>query len=211
VSSPQNRIRVLCVDDHRLVREGLSLIIGREADLEVVGGAASGEEAVTSHRKYRPDVTLMDLQLPRMSGLDAIRIILRESPQARIIVLTMYEGDEDIFRALEAGASTYLLKDTLSDDLLRVVREVHGGQRPIGPDVRLRLAERTRHPTMTSREIDVIALVAQGMGNKDIATSLGISEGTVHVHMRNIFAKLGVSDRMAVVNLARRRGLVHVT
>jgi two-component system, NarL family, response regulator len=209
VSSLGRRITVLCVDEHRLVREGLALIIGRDRDLEVVGTAATGEEAVASYLKYRPDVTLMDLQLPHMSGFDAIRTIRHEDPQARIIVLTAYAGDEDIYRALEAGASTYLLKDTPSDDLLRVVHEVHDGKRPIGPDVRECLAERARYPTLSLREIEVIRLVAQGMGNKNIAVALGISEGTVHVHLRNIFAKLGVTDRMAVVNLARRRGLIH--
>src|SRR5205085_1621302 len=130
------RIRVLCVDDHRIVREGIALIINRQPDMEVVGSAADGEEAVVQFKRHRPDVTLMDLQLPTMTGLEAIKAIREHDPGARIIVLTMYQGDEDIYRALSAGATTYLLKDTLSDDLIRFVREVHAGRRPIRPDVK---------------------------------------------------------------------------
>ena len=137
----KSQIRVLCVDDHRIVREGIALIISRQPDMVVVGSAASGEEAVELFRQCRPDVTLMDLQLGTMGGVDAIRAIKAEAPDARIVVLTMYSGDEDIYRALQAGAVTYLLKDTLSDDLIRVVREVHSGKQSISPDVEARLAE----------------------------------------------------------------------
>ena len=204
------RIRVLCVDDHRIVREGIGLIISRQPDMEVVGSAATGEEAVSLFKRERPDVTLMDLQLPTMSGLEAIQAIRREDADARIIVLTMYQGDEDIHRALAAGATTYLLKDTLSDDLIRFVREVHAGRRQIRPDVKARLDERASQPTLTPREIQVMELVALGKRNKEIAVLLGISEETVQVHLKNIFVKLRVSERTAAVNVALRRGIVHI-
>jgi DNA-binding NarL/FixJ family response regulator len=206
----KSRIRVLCVDDHRIVREGIGLIIARQADMEVVGSAATGEDAVLQFRRERPDVTLMDLQLPTMSGLDAIRSIRREDADARIIVLTMYQGDEDIHRALSAGATTYLLKDTLSDDLIRFVREVHAGRSPIRADVKARLDERAGQPTLTPREVQVMELVSEGRRNKEIATLLGISEETVQVHLKNIFVKLKVGERTAAVNVALRRGIVHI-
>ena len=205
----KSRIRVLCVDDHRIVREGIGLIIDRQTDMEVVGSAATGEEAVLLFMRERPDVTLMDLQLSTMSGLDAIRAIRREDAEARIIVLTMYQGDEDIHRALSAGATTYLLKDTLSDDLIRFVREVHAGRSPIRADVKARLDERAGQPTLTPREVQVMELVYEGRRNKEIATLLGISEETVQVHLKNIFAKLKVGERTAAVNVALRRGIVH--
>jgi DNA-binding NarL/FixJ family response regulator len=203
-------IRVLCVDDHRIVREGIALIISRQPDMEVIGSAATGEEAVMLFKRERPDVTLMDLQLPTMSGLETIQAIRREDADARIIVLTMYQGDEDIHRSLAAGATTYLLKDTLSDDLIRFVREVHAGRRPIRPDVKARLEERAAQPTLTPREIQVMELVSEGRRNKEIAAILGISEETVQVHLKNIFAKLKVSERTAAVNVALRRGIVHI-
>ena len=204
------RIRVLCVDDHRIVREGIGLIIARQPDMEVVGSAATGEEAVALFKRERPDVTLMDLQLSTMSGLEAIQAIRREDADARIIVLTMYQGDEDIHRALTAGATTYLLKDTLSDDLIRFVREVHAGRRPIRADVKARLDERATQPTLTPREVQVMELVSEGRRNKEIAVLLGISEETVQVHLKNIFAKLKVGERTAAVNVAIRRGIVHI-
>jgi DNA-binding NarL/FixJ family response regulator len=203
-------IRVLCVDDHRIVREGIGLIISRQPDMEVVGSAATGEEAVAFFKRERPDVTLMDLQLPTMSGLEAIQAIRQEDADARIIVLTMYQGDEDIHRALAAGATTYLLKDTLSDDLIRFVREVHSGRRPIRADVKARLDERATQPTLTPREIQVLELVSQGRRNKEIAVLLGISEETVQVHLKNIFAKLKVGERTGAVNVAIKRGIVHI-
>ena len=203
-------IRVLCVDDHRIVREGIGLIIARQPDMEVVGSAATGEEAVALFKRERPDVTLMDLQLSTMSGLEAIQAIRREDADARIIVLTMYQGDEDIHRALTAGATTYLLKDTLSDDLIRFVREVHAGRRPIRADVKARLDERATQPTLTPREVQVMELVSDGRRHKEIAVLLGISEETVQVHLKNIFAKLKVGERTAAVNVAIRRGIVHI-
>jgi len=204
------RIRVLCVDDHRLVREGLALIIAREPDMEVVGLASSGDEAIEACVQLNPDVTLMDLQLGAISGVDAIRAIRTRAPAARIVVLTMYQGDEDIYRALDAGAATYLLKDMLSDDLVRVIRQVHAGEHPVTADVRARLAERAAGPTLTPREVQVMELVSQGMRNKEVAAALGISDETAHVHVRNILAKLRVSDRSAAIAVALRRGIIHV-
>ena len=204
------KIRVLCVDDHSIVREGIALIINRQDDMEVVADAASGEEAVELFRRFDPDVTLMDLRLHGLSGTEAIEEIRRTDGDARIVVLTMFDGDEDIHRALRAGAATYLLKDTLSDDLIRVVREVHSGKRPVPAGVEARLAERSAHPTLTPREMDVIELVTQGLRNKEIGASLGISEGTVQVHVKSIFAKLRVNDRTAAVKIALRRGIVHI-
>jgi len=204
-------IRVLCVDDHRIVREGIALIIERQPDMEVVGSAATGEEAVELFRRRQPDVTLMDLQLGQMSGVEAIRAIRRESPQARIVALTMYQGDEDIHRALEAGAIAYLLKDSLSDDLIRVVREVHAGQQPdFTADIKARLAERAARPTLTPREQQVVELISLGMRNKEIAAALGISEETAQVHVKNILAKLDAKDRTAAVNVALKRGIIHI-
>ena len=203
-------IRLLCVDDHRLVREGLALIIGQHEDIDVVALAGSGEEAVQLFRRHQPDVTLMDLRLPGMSGVDAIRAIRAEHPGARVVVLTMYEGDEDVHRALEAGAVTYLLKDMVADDLVRAIREAHAGLTPLHPAIEARLAERASHPTLTSRETRITELMAQGLRNKEIGAVLGISEATVHVHIRNVFAKLDVHERTAAVRIALHRGIVHL-
>jgi DNA-binding NarL/FixJ family response regulator len=207
----QAAIRVLCVDDHRIVREGIALILRQQPDMEVVGLAATVAEAVAQFEQQRPDVTLMDLRLGGQSGVDAIRAIRRIDPSARIVVLTMYEGDEDVHRAHEAGAVTYLLKDMLSDELLRVVREVHAGGRPMLPEVQARLTARAGRPALTARELEVLELVAQGMRNKEIAASLAVSEGTVQVHVKNILAKLEVNDRTSAVQVALRRGLVHIS
>jgi two-component system, NarL family, response regulator len=203
-------IRVLCVEDHRIVREGLALIINQEPDMKIVGSCATVEEAIELYRTLRPDVTLMDLRLGAASGVDAIKGIRKENPNARIIVLTMYEGDEDIFRAHQAGASTYLLKDMLSSDLVRVVREVHAGGRPVLPEVQARLAERASMPTLTSREVEVMQLISQGLRNKEVGAMLGITEGTVQIHVKNIFAKLNVNDRTGAVQVAVRRGLIQM-
>jgi DNA-binding NarL/FixJ family response regulator len=208
---PETPIRILCVDDHRIVREGIELIIARQPDMQVVASAAGGDESVELFRRHHPDVTLMDLQLGAMSGVEAIRVIRREHPEARIVVLTMYQGDEDIFRALQAGATTYLLKDMLSDDLIRVIREVHAGMHPVRADVEAALAERAAGPTLTPREVQVVGLIAEGMRNKEIAAALGISDETVQVHVKSIFWKLKVSDRSAAMNVALRRGIVHLS
>jgi len=204
------RITVLCVDDHRIVREGLRMIINSEPDMVVIDAAGTGREAVARYEEHTPDITLMDLQLPEMGGVDAIRAIRALDPGARIIVLTMYKGDEDIHRAMDAGARTYLLKDTLADDLPRIVREVHAGRRMLPPDVLARLEERAASPTLTPREIEVIRLVAAGRRDKEIAVALSISSQTARVHMKNIFAKLGVSDRTEAMSVAIRRGIIHI-
>jgi two-component system, NarL family, response regulator len=204
------KIRILCVDDHRLVLAGLGLMIKRQPDMTLIGSAVTGEEAVGLFRQHHPDITLMDLQLPVMTGLEAIRIIRHEAPDARIIVLTMYHGDEDIHRALAAGAATYLLKDMLSDDLMRVIREVHAGQRALMPDVQSRLDERATRPSLTPREVQVTELIGRGLRNKEIASELRISEETVQVHVKSILSKLSVNDRTAAVNVAMRRGIIHL-
>lgn len=205
-------IRVLCVDDHRIVREGIALIISREPDMNVVASASTVQEAVAQFRRHEPDITLMDLRLRGSSGIQAIQTIRGDYPDARIVVLTMYQGDEDIHQALAAGAATYLLKDAVADDLIRVVRDVHAGGHPIDPDVRARLDERATYPapTLTPREIQVLKLVSVGKRNKEIAGVLGLSEETVPVHLKNIFAKLKVNDRTAAVTVALRRGIVHI-
>jgi DNA-binding NarL/FixJ family response regulator len=207
---PLAHIRILCVDDHAVVREGIAVVLELQPDMKVVAAAGTGVEAVAQFRAHRPDVVLMDLQLPTMTGLEAIRAIRGEDPEARIIVLTMFHGDEDIFQALQAGATTYLLKETLSKDLVRVIREVHAGGRPISDEVAASLAGRTMQPALTPRELSVLKLIAAGMHNRQIATALGITEETVHSHLKNIFAKWRVGDRRAAVNVALRRGIIHI-
>lgn len=204
------RIRVLCVDDHRVMLDGLALLIGRQPDMEVVASATNGERAVELFASLVPDVTLMDLQLPTMSGLEAISEIRKSHPNAHIVVLTMYQGDEDIYRALEAGAAAYLLKDTLAEDLVDVIRRVHTGHRPLPPDVAAALEARKAQPALTPREVEVVQLISQGLRNKEIAVALGISEQTAKVHVKNILAKLNVSDRSAVIAVAVRRGIIHI-
>jgi two-component system NarL family response regulator len=203
-------IRVLCVDDHLMVRDGIALIITRESDMTVVGLAATGEDAVRIFKRERPDITLMDLRLGTMSGLEAIRAIRAIDPEARIVVLTMYQGDEDVYGALAAGAATYLLKEKLPDDLIRVMRDVHAGGRPLDPAIKAMLEERASHPTLTPREVEVMALISQGKRNKEIAALLGIAERTVNVHLKNIFGKLSVSERTSAVKVAVHRGIIHL-
>ena len=203
-------IRVLCVDDHRLMREGIVHIVGLQPDIKVVAEASNGEEAVEQFRRHRPDVTLMDLQLPRMNGLQAIRAIRHDEPNARVVVLTMYHGDEDIYRALQAGAAGYLLKDTVPEDLVRVIREVHGGKRAIPPDVERALALRATQPALTFREFQVLELLATGKRNKEIAADLGISSDTARAHIKSIFIKFNVHDRTAALAEALRRGMIHI-
>lgn len=203
-------IRVFCVDDHRIVRDGLALIIGRQPDMEVIGAASSAMEAIELYERYRPDVTLMDLNLGGVDGLEAIKGIRRLDPAARIIVLTMYNGEEHIHRALEAGAATYLLKDTLSDYLIGAIREVHEGRPSLTPDVRARLDERASNAHLTPREVQVVELISQGMRNKEIAAALGISFETAQVHVKNILSKLKVQDRTAAVSVAVRRGIIQL-
>ncbi|HZM96841.1 MAG TPA: response regulator transcription factor [Vicinamibacterales bacterium] len=203
-------IRVLCVDDHRLMREGVARIVGVQPDMKVVAEASNGEQAVAQFLASRPDVTLMDLQLPGTSGPEATRRIRQIDHSARIIVLTMYHGDEDIHRAFEAGAMGYVLKDTISDDLIHVIREVHAGRRVVTPEIQQALDERARQPTLSVRERQVLELVAEGMRNKEIAAALGISTDTTGMHVKNIYTKLDVHDRTAAVAKAIRRGIIRI-
>ena len=203
-------IRVLCVDDHRLMREGIARIVGVQPDMTVVAEAADGEQAVEQFLRYRPDVTLMDLEMPTMNGVQAIQAIRSHQPDARIVVLTMYHGDEDIFRAVAAGAIGYLLKDTLPDDLIRVIRDVHAGQRAIPPEIAAVLEQRASQPSLTFRESQVLELLATGKRNKEIAAALGISGDTASAHIKSIFLKFNVHDRTAALAEALRRGIIHI-
>jgi two-component system, NarL family, response regulator len=203
-------IRVLCVDDHRLMREGISRIVGVQPDMTVVAQASDGEQAVEQFLRFRPDVTLMDLEMPTMRGVQAIHAIRRHAPDARIVVLTMYHGDEDIHRAVAAGAVGYLLKDMLPDDLIRVIREVHSGGRVIPPEIAAALEQRASQPTLTVREFQVLELLATGKRNKEIAAALGISADTASAHVKSIFQKFNVHDRTAALAEALRRGIIHI-
>jgi DNA-binding NarL/FixJ family response regulator len=193
-----------------MIRAGLIATIGPEPDMTVVGSASTGREGLEQYRQHQPDVTLMDLRMPEMGGVEAIRTIRAEFPAAKIIVLSTYQGDEDIYRALEAGAVTYLLKDTLAEKMVGIIREVAGGGRPILPEVAQRMTERMFQAALTNREIEVLQLVARGMRNKEIAAELKISEETVQGHVKNILAKLSVHDRTEAVAVAIRRGIVHL-
>ena len=207
----QNRpIRVLVIDDHPMIRAGLIATIGPELDMTVVGSASTGKEGVEQYRLHQPDVTLMDLKMPVMGGVEAIRQIRAEFPSAKIIVVSTYQGDEDIYRALEAGAVTYLLKDTLAERLVGIIREVSEGARPIPAEVAQRLTGRMFQASLTNREIQVLHLVARGMRNKEIAGELNISDETVQGHVKNILSKLAVHDRTEAVAVAIRRGIVHL-
>ncbi len=203
-------IRVLTVDDHPLIRAGLAAVIGAETDVQMVAEASNGEEALERFWEHRPDVVLMDLRMPVMDGLTAARAILADFPDARIVVLTTYDGDEDIYRALEAGAKGYLLKDMLRTEVLNVVRAVHKGLRGIPAPVAARLAEHTPRIELTPRETELLRLVAKGLSNPEIAADIGRTEGTVKVHLKNILQKLGADDRTEAVTTAIRRGFIHL-
>ena len=207
----QAPIRVLLADDHPVVREGLAAMISRQPGLAVVGEAATGQQALELFRREAPDVTLMDLRMPGMSGVEAIAAIRQESPTARIVVFTTYDGDEDIVRALRAGAKAYLLKDTPRDELLETIRAIHAGQTRLPPSVSAKLAERVASGAeLTDRELEVLGLIAAGKSNKEIGAALNITEGTVKAHVNNILGKLGVSDRTHAVITALRRGIVQL-
>jgi len=205
------RIRILIVDDHPMMRKGLAAAIAPEPDMEVVGAAGNGNEALELFRRELPDLTIMDVSLtPEMTGIQAIQAIRKEFPEARIIVLSAYQGDESIYRALRAGAITYLLKETLGDDLIPILREVHAGGGPIPPQVARKLADRLTQPALTPREIEVLELVAEGLRNKEIAGRLNISEQTTQGHVRSILSKLNVHDRTEAVTVGIRRGIIHL-
>jgi DNA-binding NarL/FixJ family response regulator len=197
------------IDDHPMIRAGLAATFEPEPDMTVVAFASNGREGLVQFRRHLPDITLMDLKMPDMCGVDAIKGIRAEFPSAKIIVLSTYQGDEDIYRAMEAGAITYLLKDMIADKMMSVIREVAGGGRPILPEVAQRLTDRMFKASLTARELEVLQLVAEGRRNKEIAGELSISEETVQGHMKNILAKLDVHDRTEAVAVAVRRGIVH--
>jgi len=207
MTAPEN-IRVLVVEDHHVVRQGLVALLNVVEGIEVVGEAADGVEAIAQFRKCQPNVTLIDLRMPRLSGVEVIQRVRMETPQARFIVLTTYDGDEDIFRALQAGARAYLLKGMTTDDLVSTIRAVHAGRSHIPPAIAQRLAERVGTEELTPREFDVLEQIVRGCSNKEIATALDISEATVKTHINSLLGKLGVTDRTQAATAAIQRGIV---
>jgi DNA-binding NarL/FixJ family response regulator len=206
-----NPIRVLCVDDHPLVRKGLASILNNEADMHLIAEAGGGRDAVDLFRRHRPDVTLMDIRMPDVDGIAAVRQIRSEFPDAKIIALTSFDGDQDIYRALEAGVRGYLLKEMVHTEVLNAIRLVHGGKRLLPPEVAERLSEYfPQHNALTPREAEVLTLVAKGLANKEIAARLGTASGTVKMHIQNILAKLGATDRTHAVTIALGRGIIHL-
>jgi DNA-binding NarL/FixJ family response regulator len=203
-------IRVLVADDHPVVRDGLTATINYQPDMNVVGTAASGRDAIDIFRQFRPDVTLMDLRMPEVDGVTAITSIRAEFPTARIIVLTTYDGDEDIYKGLRAGAAGYLLKDTPTEEVLEAIRTIHQGKKYVPPDVAIKLAERVNSTQLTERELEVLKLIAHGNSNQGIAKALFIVEGTVKAHVTNILTKLNADDRTQAVTEALRRGILHL-
>jgi len=203
-------IRILAVDDHPLVRGGISSLVAGQTDMKLVGEASNGREAIQQFRDHRPDVTLMDLQMPEMNGVDATIAILGEFPDARVIVLTTYTGDVQVMRALKAGARAYLLKNTLHKDLLETIRAVHAGKKTISPEASFQLAEHATDETLTPAEVRVLRLIAEGNANKEIAAQLSITEDTVKGQVRNILSKLGASDRTHAAMIGIKRGIIEL-
>ena len=202
------KIQVLIVDDHSLVTEGLANIINYDPEMIVVAQAEDGQQAIARYREHQPDVTLMDLRMPGMGGVEAIIAICAEFKSARIIVLTTYDGDEDIYQGLQAGAQGYLLKDAKPNELLNAIRIVHSGQQYVSSTVASKLVERMNNPMLSERELEVLRLIAQGLSNQNIGTALNIGESTVKSHVTHILNKLGVSDRTQAVIVGVKRGLV---
>jgi DNA-binding NarL/FixJ family response regulator len=201
-------IRVLSVDDHPLLRGGIAALIGNQTDMEVVAEACNGLEALEQFRRHHPDITLMDLRMPEMSGIDAISAIRGEFPEARIIILTTHAGDVQVSRALKAGARAYLLKGSLRNELLETIRAVHAGQKRVSSEVAAEIAEHSTDQTLTPREVDVLRLVAKGNANKEIAAQLSLTEETVKSHIRNILGKLEANDRTHAVAIGVKRGII---
>jgi len=204
------QIRILCIDDHPLVRKGLASIIAQQSDMQLIAEGENGEQAIRLFRQHRPDVTLMDLRMPVMDGIGAVQEIRQEFPEARIIALTSYDGDQDIYRALEAGVRGYLLKETVHAEIVSAIRTVHAGRKLVSQDAAQRLAEYFPQAALTPREIEVLELVAKGMSNKVIAVKLGTAGGTIKMHVQNILAKLDATDRTHAVTTALKRGIIHL-
>ncbi len=202
------RLRVLVVDDHPLMRIGLRARIDAEPDMEVVAEAGDGPAAIAAYTAHKPDITLLDLRLPGMDGPQIITVIRQADPGAKIIILTTYDADEDVYRAVQAGARGYLLKGTFAEGILEAIRNVHAGRRLIAPEVAARLADRVSSPSLTSREVAVLELVAKGMSNKEIGAALFVSETTIKYHLKNIYSKLGASDRTEAALVATQRGIL---
>ncbi|MGD0157927.1 MAG: response regulator transcription factor [Terracidiphilus sp.] len=210
MNSQPGFIRILTVDDHPLLRKGIATLVNAEADMKLVAEASNGQEAVEVYRLHCPDVTLMDLQMPEMNGAEAIREIRAEFNDARIIVLTTYSGDAQILKALKAGARAYILKGHVHRELLETIRAVHAGQKRIPPDIAAQLAEHATDDALSSREIDVLRLIAAGNSNKLIADQLSIGEATVKSHVANILSKLGANDRAHAVTIGLKRGVIEI-
>jgi DNA-binding NarL/FixJ family response regulator len=210
MTTTPNPIRILLADDHPLLRDGVAGLVADQPDMELVAEASTGLEAIAQFRKYRPDVTLLDLQMPELGGIDAIKTIRNEFPEARIIMLTTYKGDAQVLGALRSGARAYLLKSTLRRELLDAIRAVHKGQKRIPPDVAAQLAEHAAEDPLTLREVEVLRLIATGKANKLIASELAITEETVKGHVKNILSKLSASDRTHAVTIALKRGIIEL-
>ena len=208
--SQQPVIRGLCVDDHALVRKGIAAILANEVDMQLAGEASNGREAVQKYRELRPDVVLMDLRMPEMTGVDAAREIRKEDPEAKIIALTSYDGDQDIYKAIEAGVRGYILKEMVHTKVIDAIRTVQAGKRLMPAEVAERLSEYFPQVALTPREVEVLSCVARGLANKEIAHKLGTASGTVKMHVQNILAKLGASDRTHAVTIALERGILHL-
>ncbi len=208
--SKTESIKIMIVDDHPVVREGLSRIIVSDSGMEVIAEAGTGAEALTQYRKLRPDIVLLDMRMPEMTGLQTIEAIRKEFSNARIIILSTYDLEEDIYQSLQAGARGYILKDSPRNELLASIRRVHAGERVIPPNIATRLAERIGGNELTAREYEVLKLIVKGRSNKQIGDDLGISEGTVKSHVNNILDKLGVTDRTQAMSVALKRGIVHL-
>lgn len=209
-SAGSTAIRVLCVDDHPLVRKGIASILANEPDIELAGEAENGADAIALYRALRPDVVLMDLRMRDLDGIETTRAIRAEFPHARVIVLTSYDGDQDIYRALDVGVRGYLLKETAHADVVGAIRTVHAGKRLMPADVAERLSEHFPQIALTPRETRVLELVARGLGNREIAKELGTASGTVKMHVQNLLDKLGAADRTHAVTIAIRRGILHI-